>query len=77
MINIEDYEDIEPIDTTETFARTPSVLYQKIVELQLKVNELIEIVNVLTLPDDPDVEDDEDEDDEDAEIVIGKPVRKR
>lgn len=65
---------IEPIDTTREIPKAPREMVKYIIELQGKVNELVEIINILTIPDDQEALDDEDED-SDGE-VIGKPVPK-
>lgn len=65
---------IEPIDTTREIPKVPRDMVRYIIELQEKVNELIDIINILTLPDDQEALDDEDEEN-DTEI-IGKSVPK-
>lgn len=71
--DIEDLK-IEPIDTTREIPKNPREIVKYIIELQEKVNELVDIINILTLPDDQEALDDED-DDIDGEI-IGRPVPK-
>lgn len=76
-MNFEDNElAIEPIDTTKAMRHTPQELLVAIKELQLKVNEIIDVVNILSLPDDLDALNDEDED-EDGTKIIGVPVQKK
>lgn len=66
---------IEKINTAKKIKATPREMLVAILELQEKINEVIEVVNILTLPDDPDALEDDDEDDSGV-VVVGKPVTK-
>lgn len=75
MFNIEDDDfAIEKIDTTRPVRPTPREMLNLIKELQDKVNEIVEMVNVLSLPDDEEAMKEDDEDDD--IVVVGKPVPK-
>lgn len=65
---------IEQIDTTKQIRRNSPELVEAVLELQEKINEIIEVINVLTLPDDEEAM--MDEEDEDGDVIIGKPVLK-
>lgn len=66
---------IEKINTAKKIKATPREMLTAILELQEKINEVIEVVNILTLPDDPDALEDDDEDDNGV-VIVGKPVTK-
>lgn len=62
-MRIEDMEEyIEPIDTARMFNATSNELRREIINLQVKVNELIEAHNTSLFPESQ--EDDEDDDEE-------------
>lgn len=67
---------IEKIDTTKKIPTTPVYLVQTIAQLQEKMNEIIDVLNIITMPGEHEFidETDETELDEDGEIIIGKPV---
>ena len=67
---------IEKLDTTKKIPTVPNLLIQKIAEMQEKMNEVIDVVNLITMPGDHEYVDESDEAelDEDGEIVIGKRI---
>lgn len=70
---------IDRIDTTEDFPLMASKLKEKIIEIQEKVNEVIDVINVLTMPDDQDEYDDDDDEEEEllpGEVIIGRSIPK-
>lgn len=61
-MRIEDMEDyIEPIDTSKMFNATPNELRRAIINLQVKVNEVIEAHNTSLFPEFLEEDDDEEE----------------
>lgn len=70
--DIDDFK-IEPIDTTKPISLAPREMVKTIIELQEKVNELVEIINILTMPNDEEVLDDEEAEENE---VISKPNKK-
>lgn len=50
---------IERIDTSIPTQKTIGNLYAKVLELQVKVNEIIDALNILTLPDEDTMDDGE------------------
>lgn len=60
---------IEPINTSKKIPLKMEELRREIVNLQTKVNEIIDVLNEQFAPDD-DYVDDDDEDDEDEKIVV-------
>lgn len=61
---------ITKIDTSKPLRRSTIDLYEAVVELQTKLNELIDVVNIMTTPDD---EDDDIDDEEDNEQTVINP----
>lgn len=55
---------ISKIDTSKPLRKSTIDLYSAVVELQTKVNEIIDALNVYMLPDDEDADSDDDDDEE-------------
>lgn len=78
-IDTSDFQ-IEKIDTTRPIPTVPRDMIRYIIELQEKMNEVIDVINILTLPVDQTIDEDEEFDEnneEDEEFDIPKTKGKK